>query len=712
MRSMRKILVLALVTLTLSTVATGGCSSSPSAPTSQPDAAISDATLDGPSFQPDAATSDGTSSVYGSPDSAPDSGVADAAPGQVRGSVGKGPFVLGSTVTISPVNTGGMQTGQVFTTSTTDDVGDFSLAIGVSGPVSLQAAGFYFNEVTGSLSLASITLRAWANLDGAAQVVNINTVTHLAYGRIQTLTAGGASLDAATAQAESELRMALDVGPASFNPGAPGTAMTFAGGDTPANEYLVAISAVIEQAAVTQAGPTGSVDAEVQEILDEISSDLAPDGMLTPSVVTQLQGAEQALDTYAVRDNLAVRLSAVGVSATVPNVDMVIDTDLDGVPNATDNCRLVYNPAQQKINSVCAYRNLFFSNPTNVKAVTSMAIGDVNGDGLVDVAFGGVNVGALVFLGTGSAPNRSNYAGFAYSATWDGDVGYGDLVARDVTGDGIADLIGCDAYYLPGGAGSHAPVSFYAANGSGVDVHDYNGDDRNDIAYSSSMGVFPVPPDGGAGTMPLLNTLVDGGAAFVPAFPGVPMQGTRLTAGLLNGDAYYDLVGFAGQLGVAMGHGDGTFGTPTSYTVGGSGGALGDFNGDGHVDIAVLVNPQDLRILLGDGQGGFFGPDAQADAGATLQGFDIPISAAVTITVRAAEMSGDNIDDLIVYDRAGNVHVLVSSGSGLATEVLLKSQPITSSFDPAFAVGDLDADGTADVVAEDVGGIDTFLVFR
>ena len=64
-----------------------------------------------------------------------------------------------------------------------------------------------------------------------------------------------------------------------------------------------------------------------------------------------------------------------------------------------------------------------------------------------------------------------------------------------------------------------------------------------------------------------------------------------------------------GDVSVLLGNGDGTFRLPTPYEVGGStpvAVAVGDFNGDGNPDLAVVVTTTNsVAILLGNGDGTF-----------------------------------------------------------------------------------------------------------
>ena len=143
-------------------------------------------------------------------------------PAILTGAVQKGPFVLGSNVAPSPRSTrAGASTGQVFSTQTTDDLGDFSVSFAYRGNVDMQAQGFYYDEVTGALSTSPIELRALYDVTtGGPQHAYINLVTHLAHDRAVSLLAGGGmTLEAAEAQAEGELVAALGIGGAGFTLG-------------------------------------------------------------------------------------------------------------------------------------------------------------------------------------------------------------------------------------------------------------------------------------------------------------------------------------------------------------------------------------------------------------------------------------------------------------------------------------------------------------
>lgn len=273
-----------------------------------------------------------------------------AAEVELTGAVAKGPFVLGTSVAIAAVDDGGNPTGQVFRVQTHNDLGEFALNVPYHGYVSVEGTGYYYNEVAGKLSTSLLTLRCFHRLgsQGGPQSLFLNTLTHLAHGRVQALVQGqGMPIDAAIAQAEAEVRAALGVGVPAGAASVPGTAMNLLGGDNDANAYLLAVSAVLAQAAVNRVGLNGPVDATLQELLNGIEADLEDDGQLVPARTTELLDAQRAVDPAQVMRDLEARLRSLGSTATVPNLDRVLDNDLDGVVNASDNCPRVENPRQE-----------------------------------------------------------------------------------------------------------------------------------------------------------------------------------------------------------------------------------------------------------------------------------------------------------------------------------------------------------------------------
>lgn len=127
-----------------------------------------------------------------------------------------------------------------------------------------------------------------------------------------------------------------------------------------------------------------------------------------------------------------------------------------------------------------------------------------------------------------------------------------------------------------------------------------------------------------------------------------------------------------------------TFEPPHHYPLGNvlRGATLGDFNGDGHIDIATVdFQGVELWILWNDGNGEF--PRAT------------PITVAPGLSdVEAADLDGDGDLDLIVLSQQQfAAHVLMSDGAGVfssAAVIAVGDQPVD------IEIGDFDNDGDTD----------------
>jgi hypothetical protein len=135
----------------------------------------------------------------------------------------------------------------------------------------------------------------------------------------------------------------------------------------------------------------------------------------------------------------------------------------------------------------------------------------------------------------------------------------------------------------------------------------------------------------------LLATLMAGGSASgattAPTFARAdyPLFGNNYVVGDFNGDGSLDLAGVGTAAKVRLNNGAGTFGAVVEYAIGGQGQdiATGDFNGDGRLDLVVTINdPQiGLSLLKGNGDGTF----GAAVNFPNTSGFDSPAVAAVDL---------------------------------------------------------------------------------
>ncbi len=277
---------------------------------------------------------------------------------------------------------------------------------------------------------------------------------------------------------------------------------------------------------------------------------------------------------------------------------------------------------------------------------SGIAVADFNGDGKPDLAV--VNFGdwtAWLLLGNGDGTFQA--AKNIYFASGGGFPWY--IAEGDFNGDGKADLVITNygdnsvSVLLGNGDGTfQAPKTFPVGTHPGlVAVGDFNGDGKPDLAVSNVD----------SGTVSVL--LGNGDGTFLPAldFPVGPNP-WYFTVGDFNGDGILDLAvsdygcsldcntSPSNTVTVLLGNGNGTFRPAPSLTVGNgpAGVTVGDFNGDGKLDLAVAnVNENTLSVLLGNGDGTFQAPHTFADPGMTHPYF-----------VAVGDFNGDGKPDLVV----------------------------------------------------------------
>ena len=124
----------------------------------------------------------------------------------VSGKVQKGPYVQGTEITVRELDSSMTPTGNTFTGTIDDNTGSFSIKGTLTNKIAeLAADGYYFNEVTGSLSSAKLALQAFSDLTDSSSV-NVNLMTHLEKKRVEYLMDNSKmTFAAAKTQAQTEI---------------------------------------------------------------------------------------------------------------------------------------------------------------------------------------------------------------------------------------------------------------------------------------------------------------------------------------------------------------------------------------------------------------------------------------------------------------------------------------------------------------------------
>jgi FG-GAP-like repeat len=181
-----------------------------------------------------------------------------------------------------------------------------------------------------------------------------------------------------------------------------------------------------------------------------------------------------------------------------------------------------------------------------------------------------------------------------------------DLAVADRGGNSVRILLG-------NGNGTFAPQTPIAVGNApdAIAVGDFNGDGKLDLAVANSY----FGTNGGTVSVLLSN---GNGTFAAPMTMAVGDDPLAIAVGDFNGDGKIDLAvaNFdSGTISILLGNGNGTFAPQTTVPVGSypSSIAVGDFNGDGKLDLAVAsVRTGHMSVLLGNGNGTFAPPDDRA----------------------------------------------------------------------------------------------------
>ncbi len=446
--------------------------------------------------------------------------------------------------------------------------------------------------------------------------------------------------------------------------------------------------------------------------------DLDNDGDLDLLLANQNRQSQLLVNNGAgaFSEQTAPRLPALSVPATsVVLGDLDNDGDLDVVLGTS-----LYFPAPQL--RVLRNNNGVFADvtastcPLTTDITTSLALGDVDGDGDLDLILGNTRFTYQFTPNPQTRLYRNDGTGVFTDATLGRIPSDGDqtsaVALHDIDGDGDLDLVIGNRGTAPGqqnrlyrndGTGTFINVTAsqlpaVADATSALAFGDVDGDGDADLVVANghdSSSFFTNLQD-----RLLLN---DGAGVFLDAAAArVPATQTSLFAiahGDFDGDGDEDLIG-AGPAGPAtLFRNDGKGGLrsdpvgsmpvlPSQTTAI----AVGDLDGDGDLDVVtggVSTSPSSCQLLRNDG----FGTFTNVTIG------QMPPLPTSTRALALIDVDGDGDLDLLLGNSAQQSRLYRNDGAATFTDVTAAQFPAApTQRTTSIATGDFDGDGDMDVV--------------
>ncbi len=241
----------------------------------------------------------------------------------------------------------------------------------------------------------------------------------------------------------------------------------------------------------------------------------------------------------------------------------------------------------------------------------AVAIRDFNGDGKPDIITADSVDNTVTVL-----PNQGSMT-FGQPIATDTGVSPAGIAVGDFNGDGKADVATADSFddtvsiLLGTGTGAFGLPTAIAVGAApeNITARELNSDGKVDLVVANTQGGTD-----GIGSISILKGHGDGTFEALPEIAADVIDGpVAVLAADFNNDGKIDIAvvnGDSDDVAILIGHGDLTFDAPLLPTtlVASSplAGAIGDFDGDGKLDIATSSEFEDkAAVILGKGDGTF-----------------------------------------------------------------------------------------------------------
>jgi len=326
----------------------------------------------------------------------------------------------------------------------------------------------------------------------------------------------------------------------------------------------------------------------------------------------------------------------------------------------------------------------------------SVVIADLNGDGKADLvtAFGPATIAVALGDGDGTFQAFTMYPVLPGVAATPETAHLAFVAIGDLNGDGIPDIATASGSILFGdGKGAFPTRRDYVPSGSGsVMIADFDGDGIPDLIFGNGNATFFS-----GSALDRSATILFG--AGEGQFVGAPVSGVNSAQNYeafavadFNGDGIPDVVlgsaltNTTFQLTTFLGKGNGLFSAGATQSFSEfdmTNGVVADFNHDGKPDIAFLADTDlseiNVVIFFGHGDGSFAAP------------LSIPVLDSSINFMAAPDLNGDGIPDLVLTGTA-TLYVWLGKGNGTFTPTFT-----TAVTNPSVAFGDFNGDGILDI---------------
>ena len=363
----------------------------------------------------------------------------------------------------------------------------------------------------------------------------------------------------------------------------------------------------------------------------------------------------------------------------------------------------------------------------------AMAVGDIDSDSNMDLAFGGNDYGSsnthglYVYTGNGDGTWTSISEGLPTVDSW------GGVALADADQDGHMELYGANTWYnsysgpdkgigvweYSSGSwstdGISSPLSSGVANN--LIVKDFIGDSGVDIAIcSSKQPSFGLKVYSGSGSSPISWTGFSSGLPTSGQFTGIDIMD-------LNGDGLKDIVAAGYWSGTGMriylqtetGWNDVSSSLPSgAYSGDFCGVVCGDVNNDSHVDMVYADRSTGMEVLLGNSGGGGGSSFTWTTPTSSNGGLPTSATSGMFSQIDLADIDKDGDLDLLAPKESSGLHLYLGDGStdpgtGFTfTEVTDLGLPTSGTY-CGSAFLDFDSDGDLDIAGATWGsGIKIF----